>query len=335
MRLVAVAKAQHVIHVRTAPVSITVERRTAPLWIPKGPFTERAANKAARERLAESMADDFVDVVNTFRRGIDFEGFGQAVAVGGDVGIADAAIGIERLQGRFGVEILDQLNQAVSEGAELGFRFSPPNLPNVPPTLVNEAAAQFIETRAAELVDTISRRSLEGVRQALVDQLAGQVSPTQAAARIGDLVGLDARGVKAVNRFRSQIEGQLIPTAAAETEATRAVVERRVKAFADRQLRARGRLIADTEIQQAIQEGERVYWDVAVDAGDVDPALVVKKWFTVQDGRVCRICIDLHGDEQRLRESFSSLVGLISGPPAHPRCRCYVKYRIQALSIAA
>lgn len=335
MRAVAVAKAHQVVRVRTAPVSLRVVKSTAPLWIPKGVFTERAANRAARERLAESMADDFVDIIETFRRGIDFDGFGQAVAVGGDVGIADAAIGIERLQGRFAVEILDQLNQAISEGAELGFRFSPPNLPNVPATLVNEAAAEFMAREGAALLEAISRRSLEGVRQALIDQLAGQVSPTEAAARIGDLVGLDARGVKAVTRFRAQIEAQLIPIPAAETAATRAVIERRVKAFADRQLRIRGRLIADTEIQSAIQEGERVYWDIAADLGDIDPALVVKKWFTVQDGRVCPICLPLHNTDQRLRESFSTSVGLISGPPAHPRCRCYLKYTILELSIAA
>lgn len=301
-----------------------------PVWIPKGRFTERNANRVAREALSELLAGDFVETFGVFRAGIDFEGLGQAVAVGGDVGIAEEAIQLARIEGRLGATLVGRVNEAIAEGAELGLRFAPPQLANVPTHLVTELAASFVETEGAALIAGITESTKAGIRQALLSQLTDQVSPTQAAQRIGDLVGLRPDQVKTVNRFRSRIEAQLL-TGVDETAAVREVIETRVRRESARQLRIRGQLIADTEMQAAIQHGERGFWQVAADTGEVDPALVIKTWITVDDGDVCPICMPMHGNQERQDDSFSSPEGWVGlGPPAHPRCRCYLEYAIAA-----
>jgi hypothetical protein len=306
--------------------------RAAPLWIPKGTFSERSANRRAREALSELLADDFVDTVETFRRGIDVGGIADAVVAGGDVGIATDAIGLNRIEGRLAAQVYSRLNEAIAEGAELGIRFAPPQLAGVPVGLVNESAASWIAREGGALVSGLNERTAAGVqqaiREALFDTLTDQISPTRAAAQIGDVVGLTPQQVKRVANFRREITEQLIPSARLDTPATRRVIDSRVEAFQRRELRARGKLIADTEIQNAIQEGERAFWEVAGQEGAVDLANVTKQWMTVDDGKVCPICLPLHGQERSYDGVFElkKLGKFVTGPPAHPRCRCYQKY---------
>lgn len=44
-------------------------------------------------------------------------------------------------------------------------------------------------------------------------------------------------------------------------------------------------------------------------------------WYTEQDARVCEVCGPLHGTGPQVYGKVS-----ISGPPAHPRCRCWLEY---------
>ncbi len=301
-----------------------------------GGFTERRANREARESIAEVFANEFAETVNIWRAGIDIDGLGQAVAVGADIGTADAALGLGRMQGRLTSELLNRIGEAVANGAEIGVRFAPAEF-TIAPELVTQIAASFIETNALTAVSSITESTRAGVQQALLDQLTGTASPTQAASQIGDLVGLNAQQVRRVNAFRFELEGSLIPGGVGETEATRAAIESRVRAESQRLLRERGRLIADTEIQSALMEGERGYYQVAADAGELDLDLLFKTWKTVDDGRVCPICMPLHGTEVRNDGSFElRRVGrFVNGPPAHPRCRCYLVWQIVGAAAAA
>lgn len=313
----------------TAPVVKARQDRAGRVWIPKARLTERRANRVAREALARLLENDFVETVATFRRGMDLGGIANGFASGGDLGIVNEAIGLNRMEGRLASTVLNRLNEAVAEGAQLGLRFAPPQVAGVSPGLVTEFAAGWIESEGGLLVAGVTERTRAGVQRALLDQLTGQVSPTRAAANIGDLVGLTPRQVGSVNTFRTGVERQLIPVAEAETVAARATVEARVRRETQRQLRMRGRLIADTEMQAAIQQGERAFWQVAQSEGAVDLQDVRKTWQTVDDGEVCEICFPMHGQEVAEQDSFSSDAGWMGeGPPAHPNCRCYITWLI-------
>ena len=80
-------------------------------------------------------------------------------------------------------------------------------------------------------------------------------------------------------------------------------------------------------MQNGIQEGERQLWMEAIDSGQVDAALVFKRWQTVLDLDVCPICEPMHDQVRPFNEDFSSSFNGWTGlrPGAHPRCRCFVE----------
>lgn len=82
--------------------------------------------------------------------------------------------------------------------------------------------------------------------------------------------------------------------------------------------------IAVTETTGAVSEGE------IAEARRMERELGVKivaEWVTERDARVCPICTPLDGQpEEDWREQFPS------GPPAHPRCRCYLTWNVGGLA---
>lgn len=80
---------------------------------------------------------------------------------------------------------------------------------------------------------------------------------------------------------------------------------------------ARAHTIARTEVTNAVSAGEERVQDDLQRAG----ARVEPLWFTQLDERVCPICGPRHGKLQG--------DGWQKRPPVHPRCRCYVGYRIE------
>ena len=80
----------------------------------------------------------------------------------------------------------------------------------------------------------------------------------------------------------------------------------------------RARMIAVTEVTRAFAEGNREAWKAS---GVIEK----REWRTNSDELVCPVCGPLAGRVVGLEEDFGD--GL-SGPPAHPRCRCWVVPRV-------
>lgn len=80
---------------------------------------------------------------------------------------------------------------------------------------------------------------------------------------------------------------------------------------------SRAENIAITETTNAITLGERTVVDEMRRLGvDVDAV-----WITQRDERVCPVCGPLHS-----QPSSQWVEDFAYGPPAHPRCRCYLMY---------
>ena len=80
----------------------------------------------------------------------------------------------------------------------------------------------------------------------------------------------------------------------------------------------RARLIAATEVTRAFAEAaHQVAQEVEVIKEEV--------WNTAKDERVCPICGPLNGERKPVDGTFT---GGLSGPPAHPNCRCWISYGI-------
>jgi len=74
--------------------------------------------------------------------------------------------------------------------------------------------------------------------------------------------------------------------------------------------------IAITETTRAITAAEQ--WAVSLGAGgEMEPW-----WVTEKDARVCEVCAPLDETPQSAWVDVAPL-----GPPAHPRCRCYLDWR--------
>lgn len=295
-----------------------------------GSRKERAANRSAREELADAFSSDFADVLAEWREGINLANV-EAAVVGGNVQIVEEALDLGRLQGGIGAAIDDALTQAVARGADIGLRHGPEPVRGVSVNSVSEIAAGFIDGRAGEAVVEITDHTRAGVRRELFSVLSQNLTPTEAAARIGQTVGLTERQTGWVDSFREKLERRLIPTPEADTPAIRRAIDQQVEDYRDRLLRTRGQAIAQTEMQNAIQWGERAFWEVAVSEGEVERAAVSRRWFTVEIG-VCPICIPMHGQVRGIDEDFSSSGGrgfLGRSPPAHVNCHCYLEWFVE------
>jgi SPP1 gp7 family putative phage head morphogenesis protein len=76
----------------------------------------------------------------------------------------------------------------------------------------------------------------------------------------------------------------------------------------------RAELIATTEVTRAYAEGNKIAW---AESGVVEGF----QWQTANDELVCPICGPLNGQVVKAGGSFP---GGLEGPPAHPRCRCWI-----------
>lgn len=81
----------------------------------------------------------------------------------------------------------------------------------------------------------------------------------------------------------------------------------------------RARMIAVTEVTRAFAEGNRAAWRAS---GVIEK----RRWNTNNDELVCPVCGPLAGQVVGLDEEFGDG---IDGPPAHPRCRCWITPAIE------
>lgn len=82
--------------------------------------------------------------------------------------------------------------------------------------------------------------------------------------------------------------------------------------------------IAVTETTGAASAAGEIAVDATVGRSEED------RWYTAEDQRVCPICAPLNG---RTRSNWSRFFP--DGPPAHPRCRCWIEYAFEQVGAGA
>ena len=235
-------------------------RSTTKRRIGKASRAERTANRVARNALAREMESNVIAVLDDFRtRGLNRTAFGQAFSTSGSVVIADnAALGFGVLEARMGAAISGAVETAVARGAAIGGNFSKiPGLA-IDQAFVREAALSYVNNpRQAQVFARIAAKTREGVKTAIADMLQGGLSPGQAQIQIAENVGLTSRQTKQVANFRRRITAQRLPPGALDTPRLRGLIQRDVTNFSNRLASNRARQIAQTEMQRALQQGER------------------------------------------------------------------------------
>lgn len=180
----------------------------------------------------------------------------------------------------------------------------------------------WLQTRATELITQLYNTQREALR-AVIRQytVVRPVSPDELGRIIRPLIGLTARQAQAVMKFMEALRAEDL-----ELEK----ILHQVGNYAGFLHRYRALTIARTELAYAYNFGQLEAIRQANEAGFFDGP-VVKVWMTAYDERVCPHCGPLDGTVIGLEETFpgaTSLVPYTYVPPAHPRCRCTVSYRV-------
>lgn len=178
--------------------------------------------------------------------------------------------------------------------------------------VLNPEAVTWIRDRAAELIRTFGKSSLQAIRDILSLSYRTGVPPGKVARMIAESgIGLTPRQAQALDTYRRGLEKS--PARFNEEK-----IADMVRAYGDRLLRQRARLIARTEILRAQAEGNRELWRQAKERGLLPPGAEVE-WKTTGQENVCPICDEL--DEETVPAGGTFSVG-VEGPPLHPACSC-------------
>lgn len=257
----------------------------------------------------------------------------------GVVARVEAAVNFATIGSALGTEMGPILLEAMRRGGEQALRQLPGELVggfNVTDPL----AVNFIRTNAATSVVQITQETEAAIRLIIQRAFTQGLGSRAAAREIKSVIGLTRRQALSVSNFRSSliqaIETDAGPAAIInDFKLSRNVVnarnmrlanvDRLTTRYQSRWIEHRSTLIARNEAVRAVSAGRRALWEQAVQAGAIDPAVMVKIWQTTPDIRSCPICLPLHGQAVPINEPFVSKdVGLLPGPPAHVACRCNV-----------
>lgn len=286
---------------------------------------ERELNRRLRSRLATELSGSLATILGTARQGVDRNRLEALIATNGDpFQIVDPPL--ESMNEGIRDVMEEAYETAIQDGAALGLRVAGVPGITVDAAGITAAAQNWILSEGATRIAGINAASRDAVSSVVADAISGRLTPNAAARRISDVIGLDARSARAVDNFEARLLRQRIPIPAADTALVRETIAQDVNRFRGRLLQQRARRIASTEMQEAIHEGEQQFWVQAAERGEVKRGEMRKRWFTVQDDRVCPICAPMHGQVRQFDSNFVSPEGFAGRrPPAHVQCRCFME----------
>lgn len=183
---------------------------------------------------------------------------------------------------------------------------------------IKEHGTEFITDAVDEQRKAIQRLTMKAIRE--------EFSPEELARVIRPCIGLNSRQAQANLRYYNAMKKKLRkehPKMKEETIVRRA----RDKAlkYAEKQHRYRAKTIAETEIAKAYSVGAHEGIKQAQEKGYM--GTVEKIWVTARQSNVCKFCEAVEGVKKTMDEPFDlGKCGMVQYPPAHPRCRCVLKY---------
>jgi hypothetical protein len=197
--------------------------------------------------------------------------------------------------------------------------------------LLGDRFSEWTRARAADFVVDITdsqRSALNAMlhRFTVVEPMA----PATLARFIRPVIGLTNNEAGVAGRLYQELLDKGLSPSKAAAQASRKTAFLR---------RRRATRIARTELAYAYNFGSFLAVKDAVDEGVLDTnEVMVKRWWTQKDERVCPFCGPLHGQVVGIEETFPGLTKRVPNtfvPPAHPMCRCVVLYEIEVHDMPA
>lgn len=191
---------------------------------------------------------------------------------------------------------------------------------------------EWLLSRSAELVTNCCQEQKEAIRYLVSEATINyQMTPVETARYIRPTIGLTKPQAEANLKHYQAIKEQL------KTEHPRMKAENIEKKarhsaarYAEKQHRYRAETIAQTEVAKGFNEGNDAFVREAIKK-NLMPKM--NKVWVVANTNACEICKRMAGMTIEMDSKFSTDYGkktkrtvTASIPPAHPRCRCAVKY---------
>lgn len=183
---------------------------------------------------------------------------------------------------------------------------------------INPASSKWIRTKSASLVKDISSGQQAKLRKVLSRNFERGMRAESIIGEIEAVVGLTETQAGWVLARQDLAIARGIPAKEAR---------RNAKEFGQRLLTQRAKSIARTETIDAHTQGLKDAWQMAKENGFMPPG-TEKVWEALEDERTSEICEELNGQAVPVDQMFfSSIVGPIEKPPAHPNCRSTMTLR--------
>lgn len=191
-------------------------------------------------------------------------------------------------------------------------------------------AKEWIEIHGGEWITVIQEEQREAIAAMIGKAYSGDWDVDELARTIRPTIGLTTPQANANINFYNHVKETLLKENPNMREST-AIKRAREAAtkYAAKQHRQRAQMIAETEMAFAYNKGADKGMKQAQEKGYVGK--MKRVWSTADDELVCEICGGLDGTAIDMEEEFDFKGKTLYGgqkqtPPAHPRCRCAVKY---------
>lgn len=213
----------------------------------------------------------------------------------------------------------------------------------------NPRLRRFIDGQVGRLVVGIKEDARKSVAEAVRLGFDQGMSPRSVSGLVQQSVGITEKQTQRIMRSqlsefarRDKLQRQLkeLNTAGKGQSARALGIKSKLRTLTDSQIEARtlkkaanaqknrALTIARTEMTSAVNEGQEIVMNQAVEDGLVDRDKVRKVWVTVADQDRSEICRDLDGVSLAMDEQFyvAQTGALVDRPPAHPNCRSSIIY---------
>ncbi len=322
-----------------------------------------AVDQAARIEALLSSADariqrGFLDIVNSIKSDTSLKEIADLIESGR---VADA---VQRAGADLGGRLSNETSSIFQISSNNMATFFAGALElNIDFDITNNRAVRFLRDEKFRMIQGFSSDMTQATRQALVRGTQAGINPRAQARLFREAIGLTPFQERAVENYRSLLQGgnlealerelrdrRFDPTVRRAFADGRALsnkeIDRMTTRYRERYLKYRSEVIARTESLRAVHAGQRELIDQAVEAGKVDPTKVTFEWNTRLDDRERKSHRFMDGQIRRLNgeNALPFISGLgnslrFPGDPFAPgadtiQCRCVVTTRVSGVSPA-
>lgn len=184
---------------------------------------------------------------------------------------------------------------------------------------------KWIEKSCAEQIVQLTKTQKEAIKLVIDRAEKLGITADSTADLLKPLIGLHKGQVTANVNYYNSIKQSLLenhPKMKEQTAEQKAL--EKAKQYAKKQKEYRAMTIARTELAGAYNAGE--FYSMKQAQKDGLMGKVKKYVITAGDGRVCRGCREVEGQEVNQDEYFKTQWGDVLFPPFHTSCRCAVEY---------